>query len=62
MARLNQELKEHFRSYEIINQRTIKTYNDENKMWVTMEFNDQTNNEIYHFKEILRQNFIDSFS
>ena len=62
MAKINQELTEYSRSYELINQRTIKTYNDENKMWVTMEFNDEKNNEIQHFKEILRQNFIDSFS
>ena len=62
MAKIDQVLTEHSHSYEIINQRTIKTYNDENKMWVTMKFNDEKNNEIQHFKEILRQNFIDSFT
>lgn len=63
MAKNNQETMLHSR-YKIINQRTIKTYNDENKMRVTMEFSndDEQKNGVYHFKEILRQNFIDSFS
>lgn len=62
MFKNDQETMLHSR-YEIINQRTIKTYNKANKMRVTMEFdNDEENDGVYHFKEILRQNFIDSFS
>lgn len=51
-------------SYEMVDERTIKTYNNENKMWVTMKFSNEENNHdgINHLKEILRENFIDSFS
>lgn len=64
MAKKIQEMMGHPDSYEMINERTIKKYNHENKMWVTMKFNNEENNAdgINHFKELLRQNFIDSFS
>ncbi|GGJ67616.1 hypothetical protein [Virgibacillus salexigens] len=64
MAKILQEMMGHSDSYEMINERTIKKYNHENKMWVTMKFNDEKNNDdgINRFKELLRQNFIDSFS
>ncbi|MGN8648407.1 hypothetical protein ACTNEO_20410 [Gracilibacillus sp. HCP3S3_G5_1] len=45
--------------YEVIDDNTLRRYNKNTKMWVTLRFNNKDNTEnIERFKNTLRRNFI----